>query len=266
MDGVAGVNVPDAVPLVPSPYVSGELYDLVLGGYREDLDFYLGHARAAAGPVLELACGTGRVLLPALEAGVSIEGLDLQPQMIARLHANAARLGLTARAAVGDMRDFTLPHRYALVTIPFNAFVHNLTLEDQLATLRACRAHLEVGGALVFDVMAPGPALLAEPDGVPVLELETTHPETGLPLRLYDTRRKDVMAQRQRSAIEIRETLADGGTRSHRFETTVRWIFKPELELLLGLAGFRRWAFAGDFESRPPGPDDSLLVVQAWKD
>lgn len=260
------MTMPDAVPLVPSPYVSGELYDLVLGGYREDLEFYVSHARAATGRVLELACGTGRVLLPTLEAGVAIEGLDLQPQMIARLHANAARLGVTAHATVGDMRDFTLPHHYALVTIPFNAFVHNLTVDDQLATLRACRTHLEDGGSLVFDVMAPGPGLLAEPDGVPVLELETPHPETGLPLRLYDTRHKDVLAQRQHSAIEIRETLADGGTRSHRFETVVRWVFKPEMELLLSLAGFRRWTFAGDFEARPPGPDDSLLVVQAWKD
>jgi SAM-dependent methyltransferase len=258
--------MPSPTATRPSPYVAAELYDLILGGYRDDLEFYVGRARAATGPVLELACGTGRVLLPTLEAGVEIEGLDLQPQMIERLHANAAQRGLTARAAVGDMRDFSLGRRFALVTITFNAFVHNLTAEDQIATLRCCRAHLEPGGALVFDVMAPTLGLLADPDGEPVLELEILHPETGLPVRLYDTRAKDLVAQTQHSVIEIRETCADGREIAHPFETTVRWIHKPEMELLLALAGFTRWSIHGDFAGEPLDDDASLMVVTAWAD
>jgi SAM-dependent methyltransferase len=253
------------VPLsAPSPYVSGELYDLILGGYREDLDFFIGRARDAAGPVLELACGTGRILLPTLEAGIPIEGLDLQPQMIQRLHQNAAQRGLTARAAVGDMREFALGRHFALITITFNAFVHNLTTEDQLATLTRCRQHLSPGGSLVMDLMWPSLDLLADPDGVPVLELEVPHPDTGLTVRLFDTRTKDLVAQTQHSGIEIRETTADGGAISHRFETLVRWVFKPEMELLLGLAGFDRWTIEGGFDAEPLDDDSTMMVVTAW--
>lgn len=253
-------------PSAPSPYVAGDLYDLVLGGYSEDLDCYVGRAREARGPVLELGCGTGRVLLATLEAGVDIEGFDLQPQMIERLHWNATGRGLEARADVGDMRRFTLERRFALVTIPFNAFVHNLTTEDQLDTLRVCRAHLEPGGALLFDVMAPNLRLLAETGEEPVLEIEVPHPDTGLPVRLYDTRAMDIVRQIQHSRIEIRETTADGGTISHRFETRVRWIHKPEMELLLTLAGFRRWSLAGDLDGAPLDASSQLMLVTAWKD
>jgi SAM-dependent methyltransferase len=260
-----GLNVPHPVASAPSPYVAGDLYDLILGGYREDLAFYVGRARAAEGPVLELACGTGRVLLPTLEAGVEIEGLDLQPQMIERLHRNAAQRSLEARAWVGDMRRFALDRRFALITITFNAFVHNLTTEDQLATLRACHEHLLPGGTLVFDVMSPSLELLDDPDGRPVLELDVAHPETGLPLRMYDTRRKDLAAQTQHSRIEIRETTPDGGSIAHHFETTVRWIFKPEMELLLQLAGFERWTITGDFVGGPFTSAESLMIVTAWR-
>src|SRR6185503_13374195 len=124
--------------------------------YKVDIDFYVAAAKAARGPVLELACGTGRVMIPCLEAGADVDGLDLRADMLDALRRKAAAKGLVPRVVQGDMRDFTMPRRYSLITIPFRAFLHLQTTDDQLRALRCVRDHLEPGGALLFNVFHPG--------------------------------------------------------------------------------------------------------------
>src|SRR5262249_10834177 len=101
-----------------SPYARADLYDLLFHDYAADLDYYLEAARSAGGAVLDVGCGTGRVLLPCLAAGLDAEGLDSSPEMLERLRANAISRGLTARATLGDMRAFRMPRHYACVMIP----------------------------------------------------------------------------------------------------------------------------------------------------
>src|SRR5205085_3865778 len=138
-------------------------------------------------------------LLMWLAAGLDVEGLDLSSNMLATLRRKAAEQSLSARVYEADMRTFRLPRRYALIVIPFNAFVHNLTTDDQLATLACCREHLLPNSQLAFDGYFPGAALITAPDGVRVMELETVHPKTKLPVRLYDTRSFDRVKQLQHS-------------------------------------------------------------------
>src|SRR4051812_48170162 len=109
----------------PTPFDDGELYDLFCRGLTYGIDFYVGLARAAGGPVLDVCCGTGRVTLPCLEAGADADGLDLSAAMLSTFRQKAAALGKTPNLYQGDMSDFRLPRRYALVMITFNAFVHN---------------------------------------------------------------------------------------------------------------------------------------------
>lgn len=260
-----GPRRPPEIEAAPSPYVDAEIYDLLFEPYREDHGFYLGLARAARGPVLDLACGTGRILLPMLAAGVDAEGLDAAPAMLAELERKAALRGLAAVAHLGDMRSFQLPRKFALIVSPFNAFVHNTTLEDQLGTLRACREHLTPGGQLAFDVQTMNPAAMVDPDGIRVKELETPYPDLGFSLRLFDTRSKDLVEQLQHSLIEIEEVDDRGAvTARHRFESTARWIQKNEMELLLELAGFDRWTIASDLDGDPLDENSLQMVVQAW--
>jgi SAM-dependent methyltransferase len=248
-----------------SPYSRADLYDLLFQNYAVDLGFYLDAARAAQGPVLDVACGTGRVLFAALEAGLDVDGLDLSRPMLDRLEANARERGVKPRVQLADMRSFRMPRRYACVMIPFNAFAHNLTGEDQLATLARCREHLVPGGRLVFDVFSATQAMLADPVSDPVLELETPHPLTGRMLRLYDARRLDFAAQTQHSHIEIQE-LGERGevARSDRFVTLVRWVYPSEMELLLRLAGFARFEISGGFDDTPVERHEGSIVVSAW--
>lgn len=250
-----------------TPFQDAELYEILFNDFGFDRDFYVELAREAGGPVLEVTCGTGRVLLPCLEAGAEIDGVDSSADMLDVLRRKAAARGLAPQLYQADMRDFTLPRRYALITIPFNGFVHNLTTEDQLQCLRTCRKHLAAGGVLVFNVYFPGPEVLNSPQDVPVLEHEAPHPVTGLPVRLYDTRSLNLVEQVQTSRMEIQELDAEGRVSArHPSTTAMRWIYKPEMELLLRVAGFPRWQLCGDFDRRPLTRDTDQMIVFAWNE
>ena len=101
-------------PVDPEVEIVCEAYDLVLKDIPYGLDFYVALAREAAGPVLDIACGTGRILLPCLQAGVDIEGLDLFEPMLKTLRTKAAAQGLTPVLHRADMSDFSLERRFAL--------------------------------------------------------------------------------------------------------------------------------------------------------
>ena len=262
MSDLRSQATPDAAP---TPFDDGELYDVLFGEFGFDRDFYLELAGSARGPVLEVACGTGRITLPCLQAGVAIEGLDLFPAMLDTLRRKADRLGVSPVLHRADMREFALPGRYALVFCAFNGFVHCLTTADQLRALRTWRAHLAPGGTVVFNVFYPGREYLGGPEGTPVLEAEVRHPATGLPVRIYDTRSLDRVAQVQHSRMEIQELDAEGRvTATHPSETDMRWTFRPEMELLLAAAGYSRWEIWGGFDRRPMTRDDEQMVVSAW--
>ena len=248
-------------------YVQPELYDLYYSWLTEDIPFYVARARAAGGPVLEAACGTGRVLIPTLQAGVDIDGFDIHPGMIEVLRAKASALGLAPRVAVADMRDFTMPRRYALITIPFRAFQHLLTSTDQVAALRCIREHLDPGGSLVFNVFFPSFEHMVRPEGEPELEREFANPESGLPIAMYTTRRTDRVNQVLHVEREVVESDARGyAAKTHRDRFTLRWTWKPEMELLLAAAGFPRWSVLGGFDGRPLETGAMEMVWTAWKD
>jgi SAM-dependent methyltransferase len=246
-------------------FEDGEAYDLMTTGLHYGLDFYAKLAREASGPVLDICCGTGRILLPCLKAGVDIEGLDLFEPMLTTLRAKAAAMGLSPRLHHADMSDFSLPRRFTLVMIPFNAFIHNMTQEAQIRCLRLCREHLLPGGELAFDTFFPFHEIVGAPENTRVLEGEIAHPDTGLPMRMYDTRTFDRVAQTQHSVNEFELLAADGSVAAvHRSQASTRYIYKNEMELLLRVAGFARWEIYGDFEGRPLTRENDAMIVTAW--
>jgi|KBSSwiStaDraftv2_1062776.scaffolds.fasta_scaffold12676_2 SAM-dependent methyltransferase len=257
---------------LPSPYEAPDLYDLALEGFQDDFGFWLDESRRAApapgrpGRVLEVSCGTGRILLRLRANGIDAEGVDLSAPMLSRLEAKAKARGLAVHVYRADMRDFTTEQRYHRVFIPFNGFAHCETVEDQLRCLQCCREHLEPGGALVVDMSYPGHEYWLDVRTERILEAESPHSESGGTTRMYDTRTKDRVAQLQHSIIEIEELDERGKpTRSHRFETRQRWVYRYELELLFRLAGFSRWEILGGWDRRPLETDAGQMVGFAWK-
>lgn len=249
----------------PSPYDAPELYDLLFDSLDFDIAYWLDVARSAGGPVLEAACGTGRILLPILKAGIEVDGFDASPAMIARLKDKARASGLAVRAETADMRTFALDRRYARIFCAFNSFAHCETTEDQVAFLGRSFEHLEPGGALVLHMSYPGPAYWSEPEGAPILEHEAPRPGGGR-LQLWDNRKKDVVGQRQESEVEIWELGAsDRPEAVHKFSTSQRWVYRFELELLFRAAGFSRWDILGGFDGRPLKAANDQMIAWAYK-
>jgi SAM-dependent methyltransferase len=248
-----------------SPFRDGELYDILCTGLDYGLDFYLGLAAKARGPVLDIGCGTGRVMLPCLQRGIDIDGLELAQPMIDQLERKAAALNVQARVYQGDMGDFRLPRSYALAMIPFNAIIHNMTQAAQIRCLECCREHLAPGGLLAFDTFFPGLGIIGVAANTRVLEGEMRHPGTGEVLRVYDTRTFRRVEQIFHSITEVEAVDAAGNSRViQRSEFETRWIYKEEMALLLRVAGFSRWRIDGDFESRPLTQETDAMVVHAW--
>jgi SAM-dependent methyltransferase len=248
---------------ISSPYVDPALYDVVYQKIQNDVPFYVDLARGTGGPVLELGCGTGRVLLPTLEAGVAIEGLDLDGGMLDTLRSKARARGLNARVYRGDMRDFTMPGRYRLITIPFRAFLHLLSTEEQLQALRCVREHLEPKGQLAFNVFYPSADLIKHDDQVRKLSIDVPHPATGYRVAVYDVNRYDAVQQRVTVEREIVEHDDRGPARATNVGFTLRWVYRWELELLLATAGFEDVRIYGGFDRRPLEHDTDEMVVLA---
>ncbi|HEY3255846.1 MAG TPA: class I SAM-dependent methyltransferase, partial [Polyangiaceae bacterium] len=158
-----------------SPYDAipdfGLLYDSVpLYAQRQDIGFYAGEAKAARGPVLELGCGTGRILLPIARAGSVITGIDSSRAMLercrARLQGEPSDLQARVTLEQRDVRDFDLHAKFALIIAPFRVLQHMTTEPDQLSLLATVSRHLATGGRFVFDVFNPRFDILVGADGV----------------------------------------------------------------------------------------------------
>jgi SAM-dependent methyltransferase len=257
-----------------SYYLDPDLYDVVYAGYVADIAPHVELIRNAGGPALEVACGNGRLLIPVLAAGLPCDGLDVSEAMLASLGKKVAAKGLSATAVHGDMRDFSLPHRYALIAIPFNSFLHNLTQADQLKTLRCCRHHLEVGGRLVMTVFHPSAAKLIEWDGVEK-ELKQLPFGDGR-VTIWDRAQDDRVEQIRHMTRRIEFSDARGETTRREVVTfDLRYIYKPEMELLLHVAGFSRWEVRPLFASYTdaasaagdrPIREGDIVQWTAWKD
>ena len=138
-----------------------KLYDLAFGpGPCEP--FYREEARRAAGPVLELACGTGRLTVPIARDGHEIVGLDASPTMLEAARSKAKQAGVRGATFVrADMRSFALEGRFALVIVSCNSLADLTTNDDLKACFSRIREHLRPGATVAFDIVNPDVTSLA---------------------------------------------------------------------------------------------------------
>ncbi len=222
----------------------GQIYDAV-NPSRDDLPFYLERCREAGGPVLELACGTGRLTLPLARAGVDIVGVDRSGSMLARARAKARRARVRLPLLRADILDLDLDRRFALVMLPFNALQEFYRHREVAGVLATARRHLAPGGRFVFDVFNPDVRLL-----VGTREMEPRYrgmTEDGRDVAISEGRRYDAAAQVVRSLWHI---SIDGGP-AWPTRVDMRCFWPLELEALLAYHGWQLERRLGDFNGNP---------------
>jgi len=222
-----------------------------------DVAYYVDRATAADGPVLELACGTGRVYLELLAAAVDADGFDASAGTLSVLRDRAAEAGLDPAVWQGDMRAFAADRDYALLICPFNAFLHLRIVDDQLAALRAAHDALAPGGHLVFDVFVPDFEIICGTYG----EWETsTVPYRG---EDYEHRSRSRIVDEVAQVVAVEEeAVGPAGEVVARSSHRITLLPTREVELLVRASPFDAWTVTGDFAEEPLADGHS---VQVWE-
>jgi SAM-dependent methyltransferase len=231
---------------------SGNVYDPIAEIYdgwsrqvTEDVELYVGEARATGGPVVELGVGTGRIAVPTALAGVPVIGIDSSEAMleVCRRHAAAAGVLALLDLRLGDYRRPPVSERVLLVTCPFRAYLHLHTDAQRLEALLAAYELLLPGGRLVFDVFAPSEDDIRETNG------RWLEREPGI---------------WERADWRPRERRLDLSVRGEAGETTMplAWADPQDWRRLLAEAGFEAVECYGWFDRRPyRGGEDTVWLA-----
>ena len=242
-----------------------EYYDLDHGG-DFDIAFYREYAEVNGSRVLELACGTGRILLPLAKSGVKIDGLDFSEEMLAVCREKISRKMLSNWPDLYycDMADFDLPCKeYGLIYVPVRSFMHLFTQEAQLGCLRCSYGHLRSGGVFIVDVYAPGYRSLMQAPNAPFrVTIEYDLLDGNHVVRSDRFVSNDPVMQIQHCERRFHEYATDGSlVRERIVPMDTRYTFRYELQLLLEKVGFHVADVFRDYDRNPfDGTGDIIMV------
>jgi SAM-dependent methyltransferase len=231
--------------------------------HMEDLDFWLYLAERQGGPILELGCGTGRILVPLAQHGYHVYGLDRDAAMLAYLRSQVPEKQRTAiHIWQANLARFRLTESFPLILLPCNT-LSTLNVQERNATFNCVYQHLAPGG--VFAASIPNPRLLSRMSASSSEELEEIipNPQGGVPVRVNSAWKR---TRSEFILTWIYECQTDAG-QSERLETTVSHRLAPPYEYLKAIAGAGLAVVDtfGDFDRSPYTPDSENWVVVAQK-
>ena len=245
--------------------IYARFYDLDFGEADADLFMYQQFASRCGSPILELGCGTGRVLLPLARQGYEITGVDLSQPMLEVARHKVAAEGLSERVTLSqqDMRELELAGRFNMAFAAINSFMHLLNTDDQLAALARIRHHLNPGGLLLLDLFNPDLSRLLEARGQVGLAKVMTDPDTGHRLMRFHSDKVDLGQQTIHVTFVLDELDAEGSLKRTLFPFSIRYLFRFELELLLRHSGFEIEAIYGSYDLDEYSGDSPKMIAVA---
>jgi SAM-dependent methyltransferase len=249
-----------------------DLYDHVVP-YRErpDVEFFVEAAMESGGPVLEIGCGTGRVLIPTARAGIKIVGLDLSQPMLdvcqERLSNEPEEIQARAQLVKADMRDFELGNMFSLITTPFRPFQHLTSVNDQLSCLKCIHRHLVDEGRFILDIFNPSLESLTREDTGEEIgeEPEFTTPDGRKVIRRHKIVSQDRFNQVNDVELIYYVTYADGSKKRLVHSFPMRYLFRFEAEHLLARCEFEVEHVYAGFDKSSYGsiyPGDLIFVAK----
>jgi SAM-dependent methyltransferase len=275
-----GLSQHGALVRAEQPWADAQLaglYDAFV--FEADLPLYLDLARRQGQRVLEIACGSGRVLVPLARAGFDVVGIDVSPHMLALARAKLDdhpngdpsatvnhRQKVDARLIEADMRDFRLDAAdFDLAIVAVKSFAYLTEPDDQLRCLQSIQAYLRPGGLLAIDFMHPLPEWVAAATGSMRDDLVQRVPERGFTLSRTESVVSTDLARQVRVIRSAYEVIDDSGSMvTKRFvEWPYRWTYRFEAEHLLERAGFRVEAVFGGYQREPFTSRSAAMVFLA---
>jgi len=267
-DGLGGMTAEEV-----KYYEDGVWYDAEYVHIGIDIPYYAGVAAQAGGPILELACGTGRLTIPMVQVGGDVVGVDIVPAMIEQANAKKVQLFPAEQERIefilGDMRHLRLDRKFKAVIIGFNTLMHLTEDEDLAATLDTVREHLDEDGKfyLDFHMPPPGMPIRQDPNGRYDPQ-EMIDPRDGRRYVVTENNQYDARQQITVLRFFYQEVDQDGQNIGDEFIRTLRLrvIYPREMDLWLKNHGFEIVEDWDDFEKSTPFTAQGgrrVMVVQA---
>jgi SAM-dependent methyltransferase len=243
--------------------LAAQCYDLWFGEEPYvDQAFFQRRIIDAGGPALEIACGTGRLLVPYLRDRLDVEGLDSSPEMLAICKSKARSYGLTPVLHQQLMQELELPRRrYATIYVPFGSFQILARRDEAFEALRRFHGHLLPGGQVLISLFVPWSDFRLENQWR--LRRSGTRPTDGALIHIYECTRSNRLEQEQtiwlRFEVYKNGRLIDGEMRTHQ----LRWYHKYEFELMLETVGFDTISVFGDSTESPATDRHKEMIFSA---
>lgn len=243
-----------------------EFWDLFRGDTStwDDRFFFLDVVKKYGQPVLDVGCGTGRILLDFMQQGIDIDGVDNSPDMLARLRQKAEKLNLNPTVYQQEMDKLDLPRKYQAILVPSSSF--QLLLDAKLPPLAMERfyEHLLPGGILVMPFMTlwkRGDPLESE------YTREAVRPEDGATIRRWQHARFDSETELEHT-IDRYEIIRDGrvlASEEHKQSPGTRSYTQEQAITLYQKAGFENIQVFHEFTFEPVKPEAPTFSVLGFK-
>ena len=233
-----------------------QLYDLEHDSFEDDAALYLN--LVGEGPVLEIGCGTGRIVERLVQAGLETYGIDQSEAMLAVARNRLAGLE-RAHVYLMSVEHLDLPYTFQSAIWPLNVLWHLADLETQLRSLRLVRRHMAEGGMLVVDVSNP----LTMTDRQSASEVRLRFQSLHGTDRVYGfSSAEDAEAEQMlRLAMWYDVIGEDGAIRRIGTDFSLRYTYRFELELALTAAGFQVVQTYGSYDLEPYASDSTNVLM-----
>src|SRR5262245_31962210 len=224
--------------LYQNPY----LYDALLPVSENQLNFYVTLAQRYPGAVLELACGSGQIIVPIADKSTPAVGLDNSPEMLTAARRRAHAAGVRVELVEGDMREFELGRQFSLIFVARNSLLHLSEQNEFAALFDNVRRHLLPNGIFAFDIFNPNLSM-----GRPSTE---RFPVMRVASQLYGEITVEATSDYDTLSQVNRATWFISTPEQHDACVAplhLRWIFPKELSALLAANGFSLVRRSGDY-------------------
>jgi ubiquinone/menaquinone biosynthesis C-methylase UbiE len=236
-------------------------YDIEHAPFDEDLDMYRNFAELCGGKILELACGSGRLLLPLAREGYTLTGVDTSAAMLELAQRGLAQAGIAGRCQLvqQDMCTLQLPEKFRLAMVALGSFGHIITRTQQQQALAAVRRHLSLGATFILDISNEDARYMEHLSGQ-MLHQGTWQQADGA----YVTHFLSPASSNTRHLLELThfyEVHRQGEAVRRTISQTNLYLFeRNEAELLLEQAGLRVKEVYGNYEFGPYEHDSPRMI------
>lgn len=243
-------------------------WDLLRGDTSKwpDKFFYRDFITLNGESVLDVGCGTGRLLLDYMADGIDIDGVDNSPEMLTLCREKASRLGLNPTLFQQSMEDLNLPRRYRTILVPSSSFQLVMDIDSVRRTMKHFYNHLETGGVLIM------PFMIIWQEGNPletdwVLDAEQERPHDGAVIRRWSRARFDLKNQLEHTETRFEASLDSEiiASEYHDRSPATRWYTQSQSCDLYHAAGFTNLLLFSEFSHQPASDDDTIFSVVGTK-